>query len=91
MKKQLKKFLLGITLQQEYLCVNINEFNEPLKLFTKNNESEKLTDITGHHLFIGYKPCFVWDFDRSYLGQKIKEWMIEGTIVHYIPTCFQEG
>jgi len=68
MKKQLKKFLLGITLQQEYLCININEFNKPLKLFTKNNESEKLTDITDQHLFIGYKPLLI-AIDKNYLNE----------------------
>ena len=68
MKKQLKKFLLGITLQQEYLCVNINEFNKPLKLFTKNNESDNLTDITDHHLFIGYKPLLI-AINKNYLNE----------------------
>lgn len=67
MKKQLKKFLLGITLPQEYICVNINDFSEPLQVFIKN-ESQKLTDISSHHIFIGYKPLLI-AIDKSYLNE----------------------
>lgn len=67
MKKLLKKILLGITLPQEYLCLNLSEFNKPLRVVIKSFSSKILTDITKNHLFIGYKPLVI-ALDKKYLN-----------------------
>jgi flavin reductase (DIM6/NTAB) family NADH-FMN oxidoreductase RutF len=69
MKKFLKKILLGITLPQEYLCVNLNDFGKPLKLVVNNGKSNHSKDLTEHHQFVGYKPLII-AIDGKYLNEK---------------------
>ena len=66
MQKFFKKILLGITLPQEYLCVNLEEFSDPLKIVITPSDSIKELDITDHHLFIGYKPLLI-AIDKDFL------------------------
>ncbi len=57
MKRFIKKILFGITLPQEYLCVNRKDYKEQLKIILSTGNIE--TDITGHNLLIGYKPLIL--------------------------------
>jgi flavin reductase (DIM6/NTAB) family NADH-FMN oxidoreductase RutF len=68
MKKLLKKLLFGITLPQEYLCVNLNEFEKPLRISINDKHSNQAIDLTEHHLFIGYKPLVI-AVDKKYLTE----------------------
>jgi hypothetical protein len=67
-KQFLKKILLGITLPQEYLCVSLDDFEHSLKVYVKEKSSDKGTDITQHHLFIGYKPLII-AIDKNHLSE----------------------
>lgn len=69
MKKFLKKILFGITLPQEYLCVNHLDFEHTLKVFIKAEKSDQGRDITQRHLFIGYKPLII-SIDKKYLRDR---------------------
>lgn len=68
LKKTFKKLLFGITLPQEYLCVQQNDFVKPLNVFAAANSSGDSFDISSHHLFIGYKPL-VLAVDKKYLKE----------------------
>jgi len=65
-KKFLKKILFSITLSQEYLCVNLFDFEHSLKVYVRDKSSVNENDITQHHLFIGYKPLII-SIDKKYL------------------------
>lgn len=66
MKNTLKKIFFGVTLPQEYLCVDRNNFENPLKLFVKNEATGEYTDITRHHLMNGYSPL-IFTVDKNVL------------------------
>ena len=66
MKKFFRKILFGITLPQEYLCVNLFDFEYSLKVNVKDETSDKGREITQHHLFIGYNPLII-AIDKKYL------------------------
>ena len=53
MKSLLKKILLGTNVSQEYLCLALNEFQDPLEIIFRSDELE--FDVTGNNLFFGYK------------------------------------
>jgi hypothetical protein len=65
-KKFLNKILFGITLPQEYLCVNLFDFEHSLKVFVKDETLDQGRDITQHHLLIGYNPLII-AIDKKYL------------------------
>ena len=69
MKKFLKKILFGITLPQEYLCVNLFDFEHSLKVFVKDETLDQGRDITRDHLFIGYNPLII-AIDKKYLNDR---------------------
>lgn len=68
MKKTLRKIIFGTTLPQEYLCINLNEFTNPLKMIIRNDSGIE-NDITHHHLFNGYNPLVI-TIDGNYLSDK---------------------
>jgi len=59
MKKFLKKILLGITLPQEYLCVSIDEYKHPLRIFAMSGVNKHGEDISEKQLLVGYKPLLI--------------------------------
>jgi hypothetical protein len=69
LKKLLRKILFGITLPQEYLCVNLFDFEHSLKVYVKDETLDQGRDITQHHLFIGYKPLII-AIDKKYLNDR---------------------
>lgn len=69
MKKFLKKTLFGITLPQEYLCVDLDGYAQPLKVFINGGTSGQSEDVAQHHLFVGYKPLII-AVDKKYLNPK---------------------
>jgi hypothetical protein len=56
LRNQIRKFLTGLTIPQEYVCLNSAELQHPLSVFL--SDSKKL-DITSAHLLLGYKPLIL--------------------------------
>jgi hypothetical protein len=59
LKRQIRKLLTGLSVPQEYCCLELEQMAEPLKviLSTKGNAFTK--DVTDSHLFLGYKPLII--------------------------------
>ena len=56
-KNQIKRTLTGLTIPQEYVCLNSPELSYPLSVFFS---SEKLKlNVTSSQLFLGYKPLIL--------------------------------
>ena len=68
MKKLLKKYLLGITLPEEYICVANEDLTKPLSMFLKMADNS-LTNISVNHLMLGYKPLVI----GVYLNNSLSE------------------
>ncbi|HEV8515100.1 MAG TPA: hypothetical protein VGQ59_17585 [Cyclobacteriaceae bacterium] len=72
LKNQIKKILTGLTVPQEYVCLNSTDFSYPLSVIY-SSEKIKL-NVTSSQLFIGYKPLILaLTFkvsDQTYQGVK---------------------
>jgi flavin reductase (DIM6/NTAB) family NADH-FMN oxidoreductase RutF len=56
-KKAIKKILTGLTLPQEYVCIDKALFQSPLSVLLHINNH--VFDVTESHLFLGYKPLII--------------------------------
>jgi hypothetical protein len=57
LRYQIKKFLTGLTIPQEYVCLNSKELQHPLSVFLLVDN--KKIDISPSHLFLGYRPLIL--------------------------------
>jgi flavin reductase (DIM6/NTAB) family NADH-FMN oxidoreductase RutF len=57
-RDQLKKHLTGLTIPQEYVCVDLQNFENPLSVFLLLRNHKSL-NVTASHLFLGYKPLII--------------------------------
>jgi len=57
LKNQIRRILTGLTIPQEYVCLDSQELQSPLSVFL-SFENRKL-DVTASHLFLGYKPLIL--------------------------------
>jgi len=70
MKKLINKIFFGTTLPQEFLCLNLNGFDKPLRMVIKSSASGEVLDVTDHHLLNGYKPLII-SIKGDIIGQEI--------------------
>ena len=59
LKTRLKKFITGLTVPQEYCCLGLEDFQNPLSVFLTDRDNDFALDVTGSHLFLGYKPLII--------------------------------
>ncbi|HLG32395.1 MAG TPA: hypothetical protein VI362_05095 [Ignavibacteriaceae bacterium] len=59
LKNHLRKYLFGITLPQEFICIDIENFASPLKIFLKSHNSQSELIEDDEQLFLGYKPLVI--------------------------------
>jgi flavin reductase (DIM6/NTAB) family NADH-FMN oxidoreductase RutF len=57
LKNRIKQILSGLTVPQEYVCLNSHELQYPLSVFL-SSKNKKL-NVTSLHLFLGYKPLIL--------------------------------
>ena len=57
-KTLIKKLLTGLTVPQQYVCVALEELTPSLSI-TLTTKKNSVIDVTGSHLFIGYKPLII--------------------------------
>lgn len=54
----LRKFITGLTIPQEYLCLSMEKLENPLCIFLTTRNKE-FWNITSNHLFLGYRPLIM--------------------------------
>ena len=59
LKKIINKYFFGITLPQEFICVDIENFGSPLKVFLRLHNSHSELINHDEQLFLGYKPLVI--------------------------------
>jgi hypothetical protein len=55
----LRKLLTGLTIPQEYVCVPLENFQQPLSVVLTVPGRDFFMDVTEKHLFLGYKPLII--------------------------------
>jgi flavin reductase (DIM6/NTAB) family NADH-FMN oxidoreductase RutF len=58
-KNQLKRILTGLSIPQEYICIDLRDFQSPLSVFLAIGNQDFLLNVTSSHLFLGYKPLII--------------------------------
>jgi hypothetical protein len=58
-KQILGRLLFGTEFPQEYLCTGLENFLSPFRVVLRIPEKEFTQDVTGTHLFLGYKPLII--------------------------------
>lgn len=57
LKNLIKRILTGLTVPQEYVCLNSTNFSYPLSVFYSSTKSK--LNVTSSQLFLGYKPLIL--------------------------------
>ncbi|HEY3403566.1 MAG TPA: hypothetical protein VGK59_09280 [Ohtaekwangia sp.] len=55
----IKKIITGLSVQQEYGCIDLLKFNTGLSVYLGVPNSSYSLDVTKNHLFLGYKPLII--------------------------------
>jgi hypothetical protein len=63
LKSIVKKWLTGLSLPQEYVCIDGGEFSNPLSVWIKTNQG--LQNITERHFLVGYSPLVLAISDQQ--------------------------
>ena len=58
-KDKIKKALTGLTIPQEYICVELMGFQYPPSVFLELENQIFSLKVTSSHLFLGYKPLIL--------------------------------
>jgi flavin reductase (DIM6/NTAB) family NADH-FMN oxidoreductase RutF len=59
LKNKIKNLLTGLTIPQEYICVELRDFQYPPSVFLELEDKNFSQDVTASHLFLGYKPLIL--------------------------------
>lgn len=57
--RNLRKLLTGLTVPQQYVCVSLEDFHDPLLVFLSAGANVKPLNVSSTHLFLGYKPLLI--------------------------------
>ena len=55
----IKKFITGLSVRQEYVCLDVARYQNPLSVLLSGGGSISKIDVTDSHLFLGYKPVII--------------------------------
>jgi len=70
-KDQLKKILTGLTVPQEYCCLELENLEGGLRVFLTLKNQHFLAEVSQSHLFLGYKPLVIGlSFTMNSAGHK---------------------
>ena len=59
LRSQLKKVVTGLTVPQEYCCLEREGLQQPLSMSITLKDQSFQRDVTESHLFLGYKPLII--------------------------------
>ena len=55
----MRSFLTGLTIPQEYCCLELEQLDSPLKVILTTRDKSVGKDVTTSHVFLGYKPLII--------------------------------
>jgi hypothetical protein len=58
-KQSIRRLLTGLTVPQEYICVDSNSLQEPPVVWLSTADSDNALDVTDSHILLGYKPVLI--------------------------------
>lgn len=58
-RAQIRKIFTGLSIPQEYCCLELESMASPLKVFLSTKDKNSGRDVTTSHLFLGYKPLVI--------------------------------
>lgn len=58
-KNKLKEFITGLSVPQEYVCLDLAGYKHPLSVFLSVPGTTAKIDVTNSHLFLGYMPVII--------------------------------
>jgi hypothetical protein len=58
-KNTIKRFVTGLSVPQEYVCLDLDEYEHPLAVLLSSPGAAFKIDVTSSHLFLGYKPVII--------------------------------
>ncbi len=59
MNRHLRKWLTGIGIKQEYLCLALEDITDTFSVHLTTRQDERSLDVSGSHLFLGYSPLIM--------------------------------
>jgi hypothetical protein len=59
LNRHLRKWLTGIGIRQEYLCLALEDLADTFTVHLTTREGERSFDVTNTHLFLGYSPLIM--------------------------------
>ncbi|HLZ15603.1 MAG TPA: hypothetical protein VKQ08_01105 [Cyclobacteriaceae bacterium] len=59
LRNQVKKILTGLTIPQEYVCLESPDLVSSLSVFLSDEQAVRHANVTASHLFLGYKPLII--------------------------------
>jgi hypothetical protein len=57
--RPLRKWLTGIGIKQEYLCLALEDITDTFSVHLTARQDERSVDVSGSHLFLGYSPLIM--------------------------------
>jgi hypothetical protein len=58
-RRKLRKLLTGLSLPQEYICLDQQLFTQPFSVYLSFPKAKQFANVTGKHIFLGYKPLVI--------------------------------
>ncbi|MEX2234739.1 MAG: hypothetical protein WD824_21430, partial [Cyclobacteriaceae bacterium] len=55
----MKKVFTGLTVPQQYICLSLEDFENPLSVFLTAFNKDRIHDVTTTQLFLGYMPLMI--------------------------------
>lgn len=55
----MKNLFTGFTVPQQYVCLSLEDFENPPSVFLTASNSDKSLDVTTTHIFLGYRPLIM--------------------------------
>jgi len=71
-KRSVKKFFLGISLEEEYVCIEKDSINSPSSVYLSFKSDDKFINVTQSHILLGYKPLLIAVFTNAEHGETIR-------------------
>ena len=58
-KNTIKKYITGLSVPQEYVCIDLASYEYPLSVLLGGPREVAGIDVTNSHVFLGYKPVII--------------------------------
>lgn len=59
LRNRIKKFITGLSISQEYVCLDLARYQHPLSVHLSIPGTTAKIDVTNTHILLGYKPVII--------------------------------